>query len=134
MSPFALKLITKLLAIFAFLSNFDPTEAQNRNKLVIEGLEVAPMPNEKCFDGEQFEDCDFSKFPTCKDTEYRCYNRTNRRDRFQSDGNPAYYIDYNRVFCYPLDLDCSSCTPGRFCRPEKRCILDEAQYPCEEWL
>lgn len=29
---------------------------------------------------------------------------------------------------------CSSCSPGRYCLSERRCILDEHNYPCEKWI
>ena len=29
---------------------------------------------------------------------------------------------------------CSSCTPGRYCLSESRCILDDVNYPCSQWI
>ena len=75
--------------------------------------------------------CDIRQFPFCSgDTPHICFNRINRRDAFWPDKHPKYYIDYNRVHCYPdqlhgVDFTCSSCSPGRWCVPEGRCILDE---------
>ena len=82
--------------------------------------------------------CDLSKFPICDEgKEEICYNRKPSRDHFTSDDGthqPIYYIEYDRVFCYPNNFGgCSSCTPGRYCASEERCILDEVDYPCEEW-
>ncbi|KAL3795335.1 hypothetical protein HJC23_009508 [Cyclotella cryptica] len=80
--------------------------------------------------------CDIRKFPYCHgDRPNICFNRINRQDKFWPDKNPYYYIDYNRIHCYPdrgnnLDFTCSSCSPGRWCIPEGRCILDEARYNC----
>ena len=64
-----------------------------------------------------------------------CFNRINRQDAFWPDKHPKYYIDYNRIHCYPdqvhgVDFTCSSCSPGRWCIPEGRCILDENLYHC----
>ena len=75
--------------------------------------------------------CDIRQFPFCSgDTPHICFNRINRRDAFWPDKHPKYYIDYNRIHCYPdqlhgVDFTCSSCSPGRWCVPEGRCILDE---------
>mmetsp|Transcript_32974 Transcript_32974/g.37807 ORF Transcript_32974/g.37807 Transcript_32974/m.37807 type:complete len:181 (-) Transcript_32974:135-677(-) len=82
------------------------------------------------------EECDFSKFPSCDDDEDICYNRKPSRDHFYKDNHQhKFYIQYDRVFCYPsIWGGCSSCTPGRYCRSEKRCILEEMNYPCEEWF
>jgi hypothetical protein len=55
-----------------------------------------------------------------------------------------YYIDYNHVLCYPNTWGgCSSCSPGRYCEAEQRCILEESggllpdgteqDYPCAKW-
>jgi hypothetical protein len=82
--------------------------------------------------------CDTSRFPTCggRDEEQICYNRKFSRDHFHADTHQhQYYIQYDRVFCYPEYWGgCSSCTPGRYCVSEKRCILDELDYPCEQWF
>eukprot|EP00529_Nitzschia_sp_RCC80_P036736 CAMPEP_0113488032 /NCGR_PEP_ID=MMETSP0014_2-20120614/25808_1 /TAXON_ID=2857 /ORGANISM="Nitzschia sp." /LENGTH=198 /DNA_ID=CAMNT_0000381733 /DNA_START=90 /DNA_END=683 /DNA_ORIENTATION=- /assembly_acc=CAM_ASM_000159 len=81
--------------------------------------------------------CDTSKFPTCggRDEEQICYNRKFSRDHFHADTHQhQFYIQYDRVFCYPEYWGgCSSCTPGRYCLSEKRCILDEIDYPCAQW-
>lgn len=78
-------------------------------------------------------------FPTCEEGKsFICYNRVNRRDSFHPDKVPHYYIDPRRVLCYPnswlSDGGCSSCTPGRYCEAEGRCILDEKVYNCSKWL
>jgi hypothetical protein len=80
--------------------------------------------------------CDKSRFPECGKNEEICYNRKPSRDDFHDDNHqPMYYIQYDRVLCYPSNWGaCSSCSPGRYCRTEKRCILDEFNYDCEEWL
>lgn len=79
-------------------------------------------------------------FPSCDETkEFICYNRINRRDKFYEDKQPHYYIDPDRVLCYDvkmLDNDgrgCTSCTAGRFCLAENRCIMDAETYECAEW-
>lgn len=77
-------------------------------------------------------------FPSCDGGSFICYNRVNRRDKFHADKNPYYYIDPRRVLCYPNSWlgsgGCSSCTPGRYCLVEGRCILDEKVYNCTKWL
>ena len=80
--------------------------------------------------------CDFSRFPTCGDNEDICYNRKPSRDHFHKDNHQhKFYIQYDRVFCYPTSWGgCSSCTPGRYCKSEKRCILAEVGYDCAEWF
>jgi hypothetical protein len=85
---------------------------------------------------DDYGECDRSKFPTCPDGTQICYNRKSFKDRFHDDNRqPKYYIDYGLVFCYPDSFTaCSSCTPGRYCRSEARCILDEKEYPCAQWL
>lgn len=95
---------------------------------------------EICYDAEEdkFGKCDLERFPECDKDELICYNRTNRRDKFYKDWHPHFYINYNRVLCYPASWagwgGCSSCSPGRYCKHEGRCILDEAQYCCKgEW-
>ena len=82
------------------------------------------------------EECNFSKFPTCENGYDICYNRKPSRDHFHRDNHQhKFYIQYDRVFCYPTTWGgCSSCTPGRYCKSEKRCILEEVGYPCEEWF
>lgn len=80
--------------------------------------------------------CDIRHFPYCHDEKPNiCFNRINRQDAFWPDKHPKYYIDYNRIHCYPdvvhnVDFTCSSCSPGRWCIPEGRCILDENMYHC----
>jgi hypothetical protein len=80
--------------------------------------------------------CDIMRFPFCAgDRPNICFNRMNRQDSFWPDKHPRYYIDYDRVLCYPDAIDgvnfaCSSCSPGRWCAPEGRCILDERAYGC----
>ena len=80
--------------------------------------------------------CNIREFPYCEgDRPNICFNRINRQDAFWPDKHPRYYIDYNRVHCYPdvmfnVDFTCSSCSPGRWCMPEGRCILDENMYDC----
>mmetsp|Transcript_39777 Transcript_39777/g.96039 ORF Transcript_39777/g.96039 Transcript_39777/m.96039 type:complete len:140 (+) Transcript_39777:87-506(+) len=84
----------------------------------------------------QLGPCDRSRFPVCKDDEQLCYNRKPSRDEFFDDNHqPRFLIQYDRVLCYPNKWGaCSSCTPGRYCRSERRCILEERDYPCVEWL
>lgn len=81
--------------------------------------------------------CDILLFPFCTDdTPNICFNRINRQDAFYPDKHPKYYIDYSRIRCYPntqtnnVDFACSSCSPGRWCVPEGRCILDDNLYGC----
>jgi len=77
--------------------------------------------------------CEIRRFPYCEgNTPHICFNRINRQDKFWPDKNPYYYIDYKRIHCYP-DIEgftCSSCSPGRWCTSEGRCILDEKMYSC----
>jgi hypothetical protein len=82
------------------------------------------------------EECNFSKFPNCDNGEDICYNRKPSRDHFHRDNHQhKFYIQYDRVFCYPTTWGgCSSCTPGRYCKSEQRCILEEQNYPCVEWF
>lgn len=89
-------------------------------------------------DRPQLGPCDFSRFPVCggRNEEQICYNRKPSRDHFHSNNHQhKFYIQYDRVFCYPEYWGgCSSCTPGRYCVSEKRCILDEVDYPCAQWF
>lgn len=87
-------------------------------------------------DTDTFGVCDQSKFPQCNpNNELICYNRRPRRDLFYEDRNPHFYIEYRSVFCYPSTWGgCSSCSPGRYCLSENRCILKELDYPCENWI
>lgn len=80
--------------------------------------------------------CDTSLMPSCSGDQSICYNRRPRRDLFYVDTRqPYFYIDYDSVLCYPQDYNgCSSCSPGRFCKSENRCILEDRNYPCEKWL
>jgi len=81
--------------------------------------------------------CDMSRFPICQPGETRCYNRKVWRDKFHVDiKQPMTYIDYDSVLCYPdgFRRACSSCSPGRYCESEGRCILDEIDYNCTQWL
>ena len=85
---------------------------------------------------ETYGKCDIRHFPYCHDEKpHICFNRVNRQDAFWPDKHPRYYIDYNRIHCYPdrvhnVEFTCSSCSPGRWCMPEGRCILDENMYHC----
>ena len=88
-------------------------------------------------DRPQLGRCDEGKFPVCHDeTEDICFNRKASRDHYHSDTHEhVFFIQYDRVFCYPIAWGgCSSCTPGRYCLSEKRCILLELDYPCEQWF
>ena len=65
-------------------------------------------------------------------------NRINRRDMFYEDKQPHYYIDPDRVHCYDTKIlddggGCTSCTAGRFCLAENRCIMEDETYECAEW-
>jgi len=82
------------------------------------------------------EECNFDRFPVCERNEDICYNRKPSRDHFHRDNHQhKFYIQYDRVFCYPLSWGgCSSCTPGRYCKSEKRCILEEVGYNCTQWF
>jgi hypothetical protein len=84
-----------------------------------------------CIPEEHFPICDENK-------EFICYNRINRRDLFYADKQPHYYIDPKRVLCYDLKVlnnggGCDSCSPGRYCVSEGRCIMDDVYYECDEW-
>ena len=87
-------------------------------------------------DPELLGPCDTNRFPNCSDKTQICYNRKPSRDSFHPDSHqPVYIIQYDRVFCYPDNWGgCSSCTPGRYCQSEQRCILEELNYPCEQWF
>jgi len=80
--------------------------------------------------------CDLSRFPTCDDKDEICYNRKPSRDHFDPiTHQPVYFIQYDRVLCYPNNWGgCSSCTPGRYCLSEERCIWEEWNYPCAQWF
>eukprot|EP00529_Nitzschia_sp_RCC80_P036570 CAMPEP_0113502104 /NCGR_PEP_ID=MMETSP0014_2-20120614/33352_1 /TAXON_ID=2857 /ORGANISM="Nitzschia sp." /LENGTH=191 /DNA_ID=CAMNT_0000396821 /DNA_START=169 /DNA_END=741 /DNA_ORIENTATION=- /assembly_acc=CAM_ASM_000159 len=102
-----------------------------------EGLELCDNSPNPLDGPPELGPCDKSKFPTCggRDEEQICYNRKFSRDHFHADTHQhQFYIQYDRVFCYPEYWGgCSSCTPGRYCLSEKRCILDEIDYPCAQW-
>jgi hypothetical protein len=85
---------------------------------------------------EDFEPCNSTKFPTCRDDELICYNRRPSRSSFYNDTRqPVFFIDYRNVYCYPENWEgCSSCSPGRLCLSESRCIFEDANYPCEKWF
>jgi hypothetical protein len=91
-----------------------------------------------CYDeaSGEFGKCDSTRFPTCSDGELICYNRRPFRNRFYADTRqPLFYIDYKSVLCYPNSWQgCSSCSPGRYCKSEQRCILQDVDYPCEKWF
>ncbi|EEC44509.1 predicted protein [Phaeodactylum tricornutum CCAP 1055/1] len=94
-------------------------------------------PEDVCRNGEfNFGPCDVSRFPVCNSEQLICYNRRPRRDLFWPDNRqPHFYIDYTNVYCYPANWGgCSSCSPGRYCRSEERCILDDSNYPCANWI
>lgn len=87
-------------------------------------------------DVEDLGRCDTGGFPSCDlKKEDLCYNRKPSRQHFDPiTHQPVYYIQYDRVLCYPLSWgSCSSCTPGRYCSSESRCILEEVDYPCAQW-
>merc|ERR1712032_1119805 len=73
-------------------------------------------------DRPELSECDFDRFPVCEDNEDICYNRKPSRDHFHKDNHQhKFYIQYDRVFCYPQNWGgCSSCTPGRYCKSEQR--------------
>lgn len=85
---------------------------------------------------ETFGPCDTTKFPVCPDGELICYNRRPSRSLFYQDiRQPYFYIDYRNVYCYPDTWQgCSSCSPGRLCLSENRCILQDIGYPCADWF
>lgn len=96
------------------------------------------FPNDVCENAPGvYGFCNQARFPTCREgRELICYNRRPMRNTFYKDiRQPHFYIDYNSVFCYPTSWSgCSSCSPGRYCLSEQRCILDERDYPCERWI
>lgn len=112
-----------------------PLLLHQQRKLQFDSL----FPTDLCKNGPGDDDigpCDLSRFPICEQGEVRCYNRKVWRDKFHTDiMQPMFYIDYDLVLCYPEDSGaCSSCSPGRYCRAENRCILDELNYACAAWL
>jgi hypothetical protein len=82
--------------------------------------------------------CNTTRFPVCNaDTHLICYNRRPRQDKFYRDiRQPYFFIDYRTVFCYPNTWGgCSSCSPGRLCLNEHRCILEDQYYDnCTHWI
>jgi hypothetical protein len=98
------------------------------------------FPEDVCLvsvENDEYGPCDQSQFPVCDpSTELICYNRRPMHHRFYADiRQPYFFIDYANVFCYPNYWDgCSSCSPGRYCVTESRCILEDANYPCAKWL
>lgn len=105
-------------------------------------LDILLNDLDECENGvHQFGPCNVTRFPNCTElglqqgqTLYPCYNRKPHRSRFWPDHAPKYYIQYDRVFCFPSNTICSSCTPGRLCQSERRCILDELRYNCSKWF
>lgn len=91
-----------------------------------------------CYDAETetYGECDTSRYPNCDGNGVICLNRRPRRDLFYVDNRqPHYFIDYRSVLCYPDNWGgCSSCSPGRYCVSETRCILDDKDYPCTDWI
>mmetsp|Transcript_42516 Transcript_42516/g.83590 ORF Transcript_42516/g.83590 Transcript_42516/m.83590 type:complete len:120 (-) Transcript_42516:321-680(-) len=96
--------------------------------------DIEPHSGDICWNGKFHETCRSEAFPVCSTDEHRCYYRTNRRDRFYADQNPYFYIDYEKVLCYGSEWECSTCTPGRYCLSEERCILDPNIFDCSKWL
>lgn len=95
------------------------------------------FPEDVCLnDDRTWGVCDQSRFPICDAGNLICYNRRPMQHRFYSDNRqPYFFIDYRNVYCYPDTWGgCSSCSPGRYCLSENRCILEERDYPCERWL
>uniref|UniRef100_A0A7S4NH26 Uncharacterized protein n=1 Tax=Odontella aurita TaxID=265563 RepID=A0A7S4NH26_9STRA len=124
----------------SFLRSREPLSREEYQRLL--KIDFYDAANEVCRNGDtgtpaDFGPCDTTKLPVCPDKTLPCYNRTNRRDKFYPDKHPYFYIEYSRVLCYPADWQgwggCSSCTPGRYCASERRCILDEKRYKCPDW-
>ena len=136
----ALVLLLSLSAKAASLRNkYELLTPEEESKLKSRGLQKMDheFADDVCKNGlEDYGTCDLSKFPTCPEGTQICFNRKAFKDRFHDDNRqPKYYIDYGLVYCYPDNFEaCSSCTPGRYCKSEARCILDENEYPCSEWL
>jgi hypothetical protein len=115
------------------------TDSGRRFDVFFEDIDVCNLSDDDSSTSsyeETYGSCDTSKFPVCQDDELICYNRRPSRTRFYSDTRqPVFYIDYRDVYCYPNSWDgCSSCSPGRYCFSEKRCILDDKDYPCSKWF
>merc|ERR1740139_2147559 len=54
-----------------------PEEVWQREWSLIPGYD-------ECWDGQQYGECDPSRFPVCLQDEYHCFNRSNRRDKFET--------------------------------------------------
>jgi hypothetical protein len=97
------------------------TDSGRRFDVFFEDIDVCNLSDDDSSTSsyeETYGSCDTSKFPVCQDDELICYNRRPSRTRF-----------------YPNSWDgCSSCSPGRYCFSEKRCILDDKDYPCSKWF
>ncbi|CAJ1950696.1 unnamed protein product [Cylindrotheca closterium] len=117
-------------------------EHERRLQLVLGNLMDPFRPEEDvCENGKdadgvpQLGPCDLLKFPTCPTDHEFCFNRKPSRDEFFDDiHQPKFYIQYDRILCYPTGWACSSCTPGRYCSSEKRCIMEDREYECAQWL
>ncbi|CAB9527883.1 expressed unknown protein [Seminavis robusta] len=132
---FLLVCLLCLAGISQASSGLRATEEQSERHLQFDSL----FPTDLCKNGPGDDDigpCDTTKFVICGPGEVRCYNRKVWRDKFHTDiKQPMFYIDYDLVLCYPqFSGACSSCSPGRFCQAESRCILDELNYDCPMWL
>jgi hypothetical protein len=115
----------------------DEVEATPGDERQLQRIFDILTPEDVCRNGEfNFGPCDVSRFPVCNSEQLICYNRRPRRDLFWPDNRqPHFYIDYTNVYCYPANWGgCSSCSPGRYCRSEERCILDDSNYPCANWI
>jgi hypothetical protein len=144
MTPIPTMLFVSLMTLFLAASTSaaaTPEDKEGRRRLQAfdfydpnEDLcDNSPNPLE---DRPDLGPCDTSRFPSCGSDEEICYNRKPSRDHFHRDNHQhLYYIQYDRVFCYPRNWGgCSSCSPGRYCLSEKRCILEEEGYPCAQWI
>uniref|UniRef100_A0A7R9WR19 Uncharacterized protein n=1 Tax=Craspedostauros australis TaxID=1486917 RepID=A0A7R9WR19_9STRA len=113
----------------------DQDMTQNRNL-----AEFLDPDTDLCNNGTDEEPdlgpCVESRFPTCNNKQTRCFHRKPSRDRFHPDiHQPFYYIDYDRVVCMDeKQTQCTSCTPGRYCAAEQRCIMEHLDYPCPQWF
>ena len=133
-------LLAPLLLFAVTAPNLAASPTQQRNLQAFDFFDIdvdlcdnAPNPLE---DRPQLGRCDTSRFPRCDGDEEICYNRKPSRDFFTPRTHqPVYYIQYDRVFCYPQSWGgCSSCTPGRYCASEQRCILQDRDYNCTQWI
>ena len=121
----------------SLVSNSEVLDAMLAKEFFNPETDECLLSNDSASGGEPvYGPCNIREFPYCEgDRPNICFNRINRQDAFWPDKHPRYYIDYNRVHCYPdvmfnVDFTCSSCSPGRWCMPEGRCILDENMYDC----